>query len=765
MPTAAKALLFGAVIGILGIIASLLPLVLDVEAHLGLKLLFWLRGPRPAPPEVALVTIERESADYFHLRNEPALWPRALHARAVQELSARGARVIVFDIAFEKPQHPEQDRLLAQALQEAGNVVLLQLLRKDIQHLQGPREQSGLQIQIERQQPLLPEVARAAWGMAPFLLPKVPVRVDECWFFKGSAGDIPTLPTVAFQAYALAFHADLLRLLQEAGTGHDAPSPQMIAELGASRNPSDVAHRLRYLLRTHDAFAQRLFERLKDQQHFATPAARRVLSSLLQLYVGEGGQYLDFYGPPQSILSVPYHHLLDSALAGNNGVAPMSFSGKVVFVGFAEQSQAEQKDGFYTVFSGADGVDISGVEIAATAFANILEGRRVQPLKGLTYVSLLGAFGIVTGALLLALPTVFIPFAATGIALAYVTSAYRAFLLDGTWLPFAVPLLLQLPLALLGALLWRYAQAQHQYQKAQVTFGHYVPQGIVGTLIRDHATPANCRRFVYGACLATDAEQYTRLSETLSPDQLRRFLNRYYQTLFDPVSRHGGFISDVVGDAMLAIWAGTIPDKKLRQSACCTALDILHELNRFRLRPGQAALPTRFGLHAGVMVLGNVGAGDHFEYRAVGDVVNTTHRLEQLNKVLGTRILASAEILKGLDGVVARALGSFQLAGKRHAFLVYELMGFTNTIDLETEPLYQQFNVAMEAFRAQRFAEAQRILQQLLALYPDDGPSHFYVGLCQRLQREPPQLGWDGVIEAREQNPWMNFGSQRVPRS
>lgn len=126
MPTAAKALLFGTVIGIVGITASLLPAVLDVEAHLGLKLLFWLRGPRPAPPEVAMVTIDRESADHFRIRNEPALWPRALHAQVVQELSVRGAGVIVLDIAFERPQGPKHDPMLAQALHQAGNVVLFQ---------------------------------------------------------------------------------------------------------------------------------------------------------------------------------------------------------------------------------------------------------------------------------------------------------------------------------------------------------------------------------------------------------------------------------------------------------------------------------------------------------------------------------------------------------------------------------------------------------------------------------------------------------------
>ena len=66
----------------------------------------------------------------------------------------------------------------------------------------------------------------------------------------------------------------------------------------------------------------------------------------------------------------------------------------------------------------------------------------------------------------------------------------------------------------------------------------------------------------------------------------------------------------------------------------------------------------------GRLLLGSVGAMDHYEYRAVGDIVNTATRLEGLNKHLGTRILVSADVLQGLDGLLTRELGAFLLAGK-----------------------------------------------------------------------------------------------------
>ncbi|MEW8459192.1 MAG: CHASE2 domain-containing protein, partial [Candidatus Thiodiazotropha endolucinida] len=64
---------------------------------------------------------------------------------------------------------------------------------------------------------------------------------------------------------------------------------------------------------------------------------------------------------------------------------------KVVFIGYAGTYQPRQKDGFYTVFSQPNGLDLSGVEIAATAYANLLSSETLAPLNnGGLVLSLLG---------------------------------------------------------------------------------------------------------------------------------------------------------------------------------------------------------------------------------------------------------------------------------------------------------------------------------------------------------------------------------------
>ena len=112
-------------------------------------------------------------------------------------------------------------------------------------------------------------------------------------------------------------------------------------------------------------------------------------------------------------------------------------------------------------------------------------------------------------------------------------------------------------------------------------------------------------------------------------------------------------------------------------------------------------LPTRIGLHAGPMLLGNIGAIDHYEYRAVGDIVNTASRMDGLNKFLGTQILVSAEVLQQLDGFLTRELGTFLLAGKSKPLVVHELLCPLGESTPQQRSLCSLFAEALGAYRAQ----------------------------------------------------------------
>jgi adenylate cyclase len=214
------------------------------------------------------------------------------------------------------------------------------------------------------------------------------------------------------------------------------------------------------------------------------------------------------------------------------------------------------------------------------------------------------------------------------------------------------------------------------------------------------------------------------LSESLPPAELQDLLNRYYKLLFAPVRARDGMISDVVGDAMLAIWSAPQEVADLRRKACAAALEIKRALELTDTIP---SMPTRIGLHAGELMLSHVGAIDHYEYRAVGDIVNTASRIENLNKQMGTKILVSQETVEGLDGFVTRELGMFRLKGKQRALLIHELMSEADATTPEQLRLVELFAEALQAHRAGERREATERFQSILQAYPQDGPSRFYL--------------------------------------
>jgi adenylate cyclase len=152
------------------------------------------------------------------------------------------------------------------------------------------------------------------------------------------------------------------------------------------------------------------------------------------------------------------------------------------------------------------------------------------------------------------------------------------------------------------------------------------------------------------------------------------------------------------------------------------------------------------GLHSGRIILGSIGARDHYEYRAVGDIVITATRLEGLNKYLGTRILTSEEVLSQVNGFLARELGRFLLVGKSKPIVVYELMCRCEEANAEQIALCQSFSKALNAFRTKSWDEAVNLFYYSLNVHGQDGPSSYYLNLCQEKRADPSEEMWDGLI-------------------
>ena len=735
-----KGLLLGLGVALAGILLASSNIGRWMEEDVGLAWLFRLRGPLPPPGEVVVVSIDYNSSQRLGLANNPRRWPRSLHGELVRKLNKHGAAVIAFDIFFEESRDPQENTLFAAALREAGNVILFQSLKKKpVTNAAYPGENRQTAY-IETLTSPIPVLREAAFGLGPFPLPKVPAKVNHFITFKPELGDIPTLPVVALEVYSLPTYSVLRDLISDV-------IPEQVTQLPANREQVNrlggihkLAQKLRRLCLNNPDLAQQLILRLDHSSPTVSPRDRELLAALINSYAQPDSLYLNLYGPPQTITTIPYYQVLESDDQDNS----LELAGKAVFVGFSEQFQPEQKDGFYTVFSQElSGLDVSGVEIAATAFANLLQRSTLKTTSATTDMLIYFAWAILLSLVLRALSGPILIIAAVLLGLVYHQLGYELFRQVHYWIPLAIPLLWQAPLALIGALLWNYLDAQRARRNIRHAFGQHLPIDVVDQLAQGMEHIADSGQHAHAIILATDAQQYTRLSEQLAPAELRELMNRYYETLFGPIRLSGGIISDVVGDASLAIWTSTQSDPVQRQLACHAALEILSSVECFNRKEPAHALPTRLGLHFGELIMGHVGAMDHYEYRAVGDIVNTASRIEGLNKQLGTRILVSKEVLQGVEGFITRELGSFLLLGKTKPLSLYELVAKDHQ-DKVNKP-YADFVRSLHMFQVQHWDEAAKGFENFISKYGEDGPSRYYLDLCRQYLACPP-TEWDGVI-------------------
>ena len=720
-----RASLTGAGVALLGILVMLSPIGLALEERFGLSWLFWTRGPVAAPADVAVVSLDRSSAEELELPARIRDWPRRIFARLIARLVELEASVVTFDLILDQPGTAADDVALAAAIAGANRVVLFEFLDRVVRPISdGSGAVAGL-VNTEQLQPPLPAFAEAAAGSGPFRLPKVPTQVSQFWAFGAvDLGDSPSLPVVALQRHALDVYLRWRALLLEAGMA-DAEI------LAADRRALERAEALKqFMVGVRAAFLadSELAPRASALLEAAPLAAaeRRLLRALIRLYSGPDSHYLNFYGPAGAVATVPLARVLDD----DPKSLAHALAGRVVFVGLSDLDNPHD-DNFPTVFSRPNGVELGGVEIAATALANLLEDRLVEPPERWTELAWLGLFGFAVGLVARRLPAVIAIPAALLLAAAFYGGAGLAFARDQLWLPVAVPLLIQLPLGLFVGLVLQYREAQRARANLSRGMRFYLPQKVAHGFAEGAVDPAGVKERVFAACMVTDASRFTTLAEDMAPEELSDFLDQYFAILFGVVERHDGLVTDVIGDGTTSVWTAPKPERGCRLRACLAALEIERAIDAFNREHHPRCLPTRIGLNAGDVVVGNVGGSGRFVYSVIGDCANTAARLESLNKQLGTRIVAAEAAIEGLDEIVTRPLGRFQLLGRGGSLPVVEVLGLTaDASRADARSAEPDFAVALEEFQQGRFADAARRFDTILATKPLDGPSSFYRKYC-----------------------------------
>jgi len=738
-----KGLLFGIVTGLVGVILGLTPLGVDFEKHVGLDWLFEVRGAIEPPPEVALVAINERDIAGLGLPKLPRDWPRSIHGELIEKLVAQGAAVIVFDMDFQRPKAAEDDAAFARAVADSERVVLFERLNGKRQPIYDTQGQQTGTIWIEELVPPIPPLAEAARALAPFPVPKVQVNVYQFWPFKPSAGYVATMPTAALQVFALPLQQRWMAVLEQAGATGLEGLPRTESEVGRAAGVNRLSQSLYGMFANDPALNDRVRTVLAGEGTL-TADERLLLTALAGLYSGGDNRYLNFYGPPGSIPNIPYN----AVMKGESGT---DFNGKVVFIGLSDLYDPGQPDRFYTVFTNDDGVDLSGVEIAATAFANMLTDRSLLPAGVLATAIILLLAGLILGTGIYLLPaTIAVPLALllTGL---YVAGVQLAFNASDQWLPLAIPVLVQLPIALFVGLLAQYLTEAHNRKQLKSVFGQYVPPEIVDEMSRNpdgnFSVEGESREL---SVLFCDIRSFTTISESLAADELKRLLNQFFTPMTRIIFEKRGTIDKYVGDMIMAFWGAPVQDPGHRQHAVEAALAMLDQVVTMRPEFRERNWPEvniGIGINTGVMNVGDMGSEYRRAYTVIGDAVNLGSRLEGLTKYYGVRLIISEATAAGLEGVLLRCLDRVKVKGKNEPVTIYEPVGLSGSVSGELAKEVVASNTALNHYFAGDLEKAHSSFQTLHAAVPGRRLFALYMERIGALQSQGTGPDWDGVFE------------------
>lgn len=237
--------------------------------------------------------------------------------------------------------------------------------------------------------------------------------------------------------------------------------------------------------------------------------------------------------------------------------------------------------------------------------------------------------------------------------------------------------------------------------------------------------------------LFSDLRGFTTLSESLSPEGLTRIINAYFSSMTTPILEERGTIDKFIGDAIMAFWNAplTVPHHEIH--AVRSALRMHEALEQFNKAKG-TSLAMGIGIHAGNVIVGNVGGEERVNYTILGDTVNLASRVEGLTKKYGVQTIVTSPVKEKLHDkhILVRKLDVITVKGKSEPTVLYEVV----TKNAHKEEIFKRYEHAFALYQEKKFDEA---LVEFKALKEEgDGASE---AMYERIPQVRNDSSFDGV--------------------
>ena len=392
---------------------------------------------------------------------------------------------------------------------------------------------------------------------------------------------------------------------------------------------------------------------------------------------------------------------------------------------------------------------LPGVEVHANMVAGVLEQnfkRRPWYTLGAEVVLL------VTGGVLFAFLIPVLSAARATLAVAAGTALIVAFNV-AAWqagdlvLPLASTLLMLSALYTMNMAYGYFVESRTRRLIAQ-RFREYVPPEVVAKMERDPAK-YDAPRDAELTILFSDVRGFTGISEALSAEALREFINDYLTEMSDIIrSRYQGTLDKYIGDAIMAFWGAPVGDAQHARNAVLAALEMQRAcavLNtRFAAR-GWPKLAIGVGLNTGVVRVGDMGSRLRRAYTAMGDAVNVASRLEGRTRHYGVGVLVGERTRQSIDDIAFREIDRIKVKGRDEAITIYEPLGLAVALVPAVEEELRIWAQALRAYRTRNWDLAEVNLHNLQRLAPGCMLYPMYADRVRNARSTPMTADWEPV--------------------
>ncbi len=393
---------------------------------------------------------------------------------------------------------------------------------------------------------------------------------------------------------------------------------------------------------------------------------------------------------------------------------------------------------------------LPGVEVHAHTLNTILTGswlREPDWAKGAEFCYLL----LISITLILLVPAI----GALRGGVVFIVSAfgicwfsYWLFSKHGYYLDAVYPLLCSSLLFSLMSFM-SYLMEERIRQQTRKTFSKYVSPALVEELLK---TPGkiNLRgeeRVL--TALFSDIRDFSRISESLSPEAVCSSLNQYLTIMTNIIMGNRGTVDKFIGDAVFAFWNAPLYDSEHARNGLNAALamrDGLIKLNQSWQDRNMPLFKAGIGIHTGPVRIGNIGSENRLSYTAIGDNVNLTSRLEGVTKQYGIPIIVSAATWEMVDKeeFVFCKLDRIRVVGRQEPVTIFELVDRKNRVTSERMTSITAYEEALESYFAGEFATAEKKFTKLPKGI-SNRLQNVFIDRCQNHLSNPDAPTWNGV--------------------